>query len=133
MALARVTDSFSDLTEDIIVNISGQGHRDHGMWIDGEIVPNPCVAVVQPMGDNEVNEMNPDGETDLTHLKFYIDIEKYPLDIVNPNDSKNAVTIQYDGQLYKSLRIKNYGKLGGFRTVYSVLLRNETIEPITQD
>jgi len=38
-------------------------------------------------------------------------------------DSKNAVSVNYDGGRYKALKITNYGKLGGFRVIYTVLER----------
>ena len=125
MALNKVTDSFQDLTEEIIVNTFDQGYRDHGMWIDGTATPNECDAVVQPMSTDEMNQMNPDGDTTLTHLRFYIDIEKFPIDIQTAHDSKNAVTVDYDGQQFKTLSIKNFGKLGGFRVIYAVQTRKE--------
>lgn len=116
MALLDVTDAFVDTEEPIIVNVRLDGTRDHGMWTDGNVTPIPCEATVQPMTDNEVNSLDPDGDTTVTRLKFYIDVDKYPMDL----DAVEDVSVEYDANQYKALRIKNYSKLGGFCTIYTV-------------
>ena len=121
MALAPVDDAFADLTENIIIKISEAGTRDHGMWVDGAVVDNPCDAVVQPMGDNEMNELSPDGDHTIEHLKFYVSSEKFIFEI----GKTELVSVEYNSLLYKALRISNYSRMGGYRVIYAVQLEDQ--------
>lgn len=119
MALAQVDDAFADLTQSIIVKVGSAGTRDHGMWTDGATTDYPCEAVIQPMGDNEVNELSPDGDHAIEHLKFYVSSEKYTFDLSSPE----LVSVEYNSKQYKALRISNYSRMGGYYAIYAVQLK----------
>ena len=76
MALIKVTPAFNGITEDIIIQVSTAGTRNKGFWVSGGFIDTPATGVVMPMSQEEINDLNPDGDNTTVHLKFYIDVEK---------------------------------------------------------
>lgn len=122
MALVKVTPAFNGITENIIVNINTGGTRVKGFWVDGLNISTAIIAVVQPMSLEEINELSPDGDNTETHLKFYINIEDYPLDIKTAHGTETSTQVTYLDNQYKVLSIKNYGVMGGYMLLKTIEL-----------
>jgi len=76
---------------------------------------------VQPMGDNEMNQLSPDGDHTIEHLKFYVSSEKFIFEI----GKTELVSVEYNSLQYKALRISNYSRMGGYRVIYAVQLEDQ--------